>query len=101
MRQLYEVKEVTDKQFQEFKQRYGHDSDIGNLFDDNFCAVSIPKESIMLIYANLFANRKRLTVFHESGHEALPGDLTSAVLQAYLFLRHPLQLCRDRLWGVV
>jgi|GEM_PF-2862199 len=74
----YEIKEINDKQFQEFKQRYGHNYDIGNLFDDNFCAVSIPKESVMLIYANLFKNRKRLTIFHESGHEILPWHIANA-----------------------
>ena len=74
----YEVKEISNSQFQEFKQRYGYDYDIGNIFDDKFCAVSIPKENLMLIYANLFKNRKRLTIFHESGHDLIPWHHANA-----------------------
>lgn len=73
----YEITEVNDSQFNEFKQRYDRDYDIGNLFDDNFCAVSIPKENTMLIYANLFKNRKRLTIFHEAGHEIIPWHIAN------------------------
>lgn len=73
----YEVQEITDAQFQEFKCRYDDAYNIGDLFDEKFCAVSLPKENKMLIYANLFKTQKRITVFHESGHEILPWHIAN------------------------
>jgi hypothetical protein len=61
----YEVKEINPSEHTDF------DGDIGEIFDDT-CAVLYPKKNLVLLSSKISNNRKRLTLFHEAGHEILP-----------------------------
>lgn len=62
----YEVEKVHPSKYIDYDDR------IGEIFDDT-CAVLIREESKILLSTSISPKRQRSTLFHEAGHDVLPG----------------------------
>lgn len=67
----YEIKIMTPDTYASF-------GDIGELFDDDTCAILLRQKSLILLSNNLPPRRERITLFHESGHDLLPWHHANA-----------------------
>lgn len=67
----YEIKTINPSEYAQFGDV------IGEIFDDT-CAVLLRQENLILLSNNLFPRQKRITIYHECGHDIIPWHQANA-----------------------
>jgi hypothetical protein len=67
----YEIKTIDPAEYEQFGDV------IGEIFDDT-CAVLLRQQNLILLSNKLFPRRKRITIYHECGHDILPWHQANA-----------------------
>lgn len=61
----YEIKTIHPEEYAQFGNT------IGEIFDDT-CAVLLRQQNLILLSNKLYSKRKRMTIYHECGHDIIP-----------------------------
>lgn len=67
----YEIKTIDPAEYAQFGDV------IGEIFDDT-CAVLLRQQNLILLSNNLYPRRKRITIYHECGHDIIPWHQANA-----------------------